>query len=295
MTSEKFRAGYVAIVGKPNVGKSTLLNSFLNFKLSIVTPKPQTTRKKVLGILNGTDHQIIFIDTPGWITPHYELQKFMMHYLQKSLQDADLVLLMVEHSDRPRDLENLVSTMISLKKKTILVINKIDEIQKGKLLPIMDEYQRLYQIQSCVPVSALQRDGTQLLLKEILQNLPEHLPYFPADQASDQNERFFVSEIIREKIFQLFGKEIPYVCHLEIAEFQERAGRKDLIRAVIYVDHDSQKGIIIGKGGQALKKVGELSRNDIETFLEREVYLELSVRVMENWRKKSSSLKKLGY
>jgi GTP-binding protein Era len=295
MIGKNFRAGYVAIVGKPNVGKSTLLNSFLDFKLSIVTPKPQTTRKKVLGILNGTNHQIIFIDTPGWITPHYEMQKFMMHYLQESLQDADLLLMMVEPSDRPRDLGNLLSMAISLKKKTILVINKIDEIQKDKLLPLMDEYQKLYQLQSFFPISAIQGDGTQLLLKEILLNLPEHPPYFPADQASDPNERFFVSEIIREKIFQLFGKEIPYACHIEIAEFREREGRKDLIRANIYVDHNSQKGILIGKGGQALKKVGKLSRNDIETFLQREVYLELSVRVMEMWRKKSSSLKKLGY
>lgn len=295
MTEKKFRAGYVAIVGKPNAGKSTLLNAFLNFKLSIVTPKPQTTRKKILGILNGMDYQIVFIDTPGWITPHYELQKFMMHYLQESLQDADLVLLMVEYSDKPQDLEQIGQKIASLQKKVILVINKIDKIQKEQLLPIIADYQKIFPFSSYIPISALQGDGVELLLQEILENLPEHPAYFPTDYASDQNERFFVTEIIREKIFHMFAKEIPYACHIELEEFREKAGRKDLIRAVIYVDHDSQKGIIIGRGGQALKKVGELSRKDIETFLQREVYLELFVRVMENWRKKSSALKKLGY
>lgn len=295
MTEKKFRAGYVAIVGKPNVGKSTLLNAFLNFKLSIVTPKPQTTRKKILGILNGTDYQIVFIDTPGWITPHYELQKFMMQYLQESLQDADLVLLMVEYSDKPQDLEQIGQKIASLQKKVILVINKIDKIQKEQLLPIIADYQKIFPFSSYIPISALQGNGIELLLREILENLPEHPAYFPTDYASDQNERFFVTEIIREKIFQIFAKEIPYACHIELEEFREKAGRKDLIRAVIYVDHDSQKGIIIGRGGQALKKVGELARKDIETFLQREVYLELFVRVMENWRKKSSALKKLGY
>lgn len=285
----------MAIVGKPNVGKSTLLNAFLNFKLSIVTPKPQTTRKKILGILNGTDYQIVFIDTPGWITPHYELQKFMMQYLQESLQDADLVLLLVEYSDWPQDLEQIGQKIASLQKKVILVINKIDKIQKEQLLPIIADYQKLFPVSGYVPISALKGDGVELLLQEILKELPEHPAYFPADYSSDQNERFFVTEIIREKILKIFAKEIPYACHIELEEFREKAGRKDLIRAVIYVDHDSQKGIIIGRGGQALKKVGELARKDIETFLQREVYLELFVRVMENWRKKSSALKKLGY
>lgn len=295
MAEEKFCSGYVAIVGKPNVGKSTLLNAFLNFKLSIVTPKPQTTRKKILGILNGKDYQIIFIDTPGWITPKYELQKFMMHHVQESLQDADVILLMVEVFDQPQDIEPLYQKLLSLSKKTILVINKIDEIFKDKLLPLIDEYQKKFQFESCVPISALKQDGIQILLKEILKYLPVHPPYFPSDYTSDQNERFFVAEIIREKIFQEYAKEIPYACHVELEEFKEQPGRKDLIRAIIYVDHDSQKGIIIGKGGQALKKTGELARKDIETFLGREVYLELFVRVMQNWRKKSSSLKKLGY
>ena len=295
MNENRFRAGYVAIVGKPNVGKSTLLNAFLDFKLSIVTPKPQTTRKKILGILNGANYQMVFIDTPGWITPHYELQKFMMHYLQESLQDADLVLLMVEYSDPPQELEQIGQKIATLQKKTILVINKIDKIQKEQLLPIIADYQKRFTFTEYVPISALQGDGVKLLLQEILEKLPEHPAYFPKDYASDQNERFFVTEIIREKIFQMFAKEIPYACHVELEEFKEQRGRKDLIRAIIYVDHDSQKGIIIGKAGQALKKVGEQARKDIETFLQREVYLELFVRVMENWRKKSAALKKLGY
>lgn len=295
MVQEKFRSGYVAIVGKPNVGKSTLLNAFLNFKLSIVTPKPQTTRKKILGILNGENHQIIFIDTPGWISPTYELQKLMMHYVQESLLDADVIILMVEVSDQPQDIEPIYQKLFSLSKKIILVMNKIDKIFKDKLLPLIDEYQKKYLFESCVPISALQQDGIQRLLKEILKYLPVHPPYFPLDYTSDQTERFFVTEIIREKIFQEYAKEIPYACHVELEEFKEQPGRKDLIRAIIYVDHDSQKGIIIGKSGQALKKIGELARKDIETFLGREVYLELFVRVMPNWRKKSSSLKKLGY
>jgi GTP-binding protein Era len=294
-TNQHFKAGYVALIGKPNVGKSTILNGLLDFKLSIVTAKPQTTRRKILGILNGSDFQIIFTDTPGMIKPVYDLQKILMHYVEESLEDADVVCLLIEANAEMPELPHVIQTGRLKDRPVILVLNKVDLLTKTMLLPTMEWYKNHYPFTAIVPTSALQKDGLDLLLQEIVAYLPVHPPYFPADVMSDQNERFFVSEIIREKIFQHYSKEIPYACHVEIEEFSENPGRKDLIRAVIYVDQNSQKGIVIGRGGQALKQVGQDARKEIETFLNREVYLELYVKVLQNWRKKLSILKKLGF
>lgn len=290
-----FRAGYVALVGKPNVGKSTLLNQLLHFKLSIVTHKPQTTRKKVLGILSGENHQIIFVDTPGIIEPKYNLQKTMMKYVRAAIEDADVVVYLVDASAANQDLRDIDRTIASLQKPVILALNKVDLIRKDLLLPLMEKYRAAYNFEAIVPISALKNDGLDILVKEIVNNLPYNPPYFPPDYITDQQERFFVSEIIREKIFNLYGEEIPYSCHVQIEEFKENPGRKDYIRAVIYVERLSQKGILIGKNGQALKKVGQLAREEIEAFLGRPVFLELFVKVMEGWRRRESKLRRLGY
>lgn len=293
--NDHFKTGYVALVGKPNVGKSTILNGLLDFKLSIVTPKPQTTRRKILGILNGDNYQVVFTDTPGIISPAYDLQKILMQYVDKAMGDADIICLLVEPNDKNPELPEVFHSGKLTGKPVILVINKMDLVEKAELLPLMDLYKKCFSFAAIIPVSALHNEGLDRLLKEIIQHLPAHPPYYPLDFVSDQNERFFVAEIIREKIFQLYSKEIPYACHVEIEEFSENPGRKDLIRAVIYVDHNSQKGILIGKGGRALKQVGQHAREDIETFLERPVYLELYVKVLQNWRKKLSTLKNLGF
>ncbi len=293
--SQDFRSGYVTIVGRPNVGKSTLLNQLLNFKLSIVTHKPQTTRRKVLGILSGEDHQIIFVDTPGMIEPRYNLQKVMMDYVQSAIEDADIVVLMEDCTDKLRHLDLTKTVVEGIKKPVILVLNKVDKINKADLLPLIDRYQTVHDFAAIVPVSALKANGLDVLVKEIVHSLPHNPPYFPPDYITDQQERFFVSEIIREKIFQLYGEEIPYSCHVQIEEFKEREEHKDYIRAVVYVEKISQKGILIGKRGEALKRVGSIARQEIESFLERPVYLELYVKVMEDWRRKERHLKTFGY
>jgi GTP-binding protein Era len=289
-----FRAGYVAIIGKTNVGKSTLLNQILNFKLSIVTPKPQTTRKKVIGILNGENYQIIFIDTPGIIEPRYTLQQIMMKYIKTAIEDADVLLYMVDVS-RHEIIDEVKEKAEPLGKPVILLLNKIDLIRKPMLLSIIDEYRKIYPFEAIIPISALENDGLDRVIQEVVRLLPLNPPYYPSDYITYQQERFFVAEIIREKVFFLYGEEIPYSTHIEIEEFKERQKGKDYIRATIYVEKDSQKGILIGRKAQALKRVGELARKEIEAFLDRPVFLELFVKVSEDWRKKEGKLRELGY
>ncbi|NOX36907.1 MAG: GTPase Era [Calditrichaeota bacterium] len=290
-----FKAGYVAILGRPNVGKSTLLNQILKFKLSIVTPKPQTTRKRVLGILNGENYQIIFIDTPGIIEPRYNLQKVMMKYVRNAMEDADVLLYMVDASRPTEDLEAVKERIEPVGKPVILALNKVDLVRKDTLLPMIDQYRKIYPFEAIVPISALKNDGVDRLLREIVRLLPQSPPYYPSDYITPEQERFFVAEIIREKIFLLYGEEIPYSTHVEIEEFKERPEQKDYIRAIIYVEKPSQKGILIGKQGQALKKVGQYAREEIEAFLGRPVFLELFVKVNEDWRKKDTKLRRLGF
>jgi GTP-binding protein Era len=294
-SNKDYRAGYIAIIGKPNVGKSTLLNKLLNTKLSIVTPKPQTTRKKIIGVLNSKNCQMIFIDTPGIITPNYSLQEIMMKYIDSAIRDADIIVYMVDAVSYLSDFNDKKNKYISINKPLILVINKIDLVDKKALLPLIDKYRKVYQFAAYIPISAYENDGLNRLIDKILDLLPISPPYYPTEYLTDRNERFFVSEIIREKIFKLYGEEIPYSCHVHIEEYKENLYNKDYIRAIIYVDQLSQKSILIGKGGKALKKVGELARKDIEIFLEREVFLELYVKLMKDWRKKSPRLKNFGY
>ncbi len=287
-----FKAGYVMLLGPPNAGKSTLLNQILDFRLSIVTTKPQTTRKNVLGILNGGAYQVILIDTPGLIVPKYALQSMLMRYIERSLQDADMIIYLVDVTSA---IGSVGIQLLTADKPVILALNKIDLIDKRNILSLIDQYRKIFNFSAYVPVSALKKNGLQDLLEEVVNRLPVHPPFFPPDYLTDEPERFFVSEIIREKIFELYSQEIPYACHVSIEEFIEKKGAKDYIRAVIFVDQLSRKGILIGKNGRALRTVGEQARQDIEKFLGRPVYLELYVKVISDWRKNSLKLKSLGY
>lgn len=296
LKKENFKAGYVAIIGKPNVGKSTLMNGFVECKLSIVTPKPQTTRKKIMGILTKNDYQVVFYDTPGILEPRYELQKYMVREAYAAMEDADVILLMVEPFNPPDrydlDLLNKIST---LNIPVILVINKIDLIKKDDLIPIISSYDSHFTFAEIVPISALKRTNLDKLLELIVKYLPVGDPFYPEDYITDYNDRFLVSEIIRENLYTLYGEEIPYSTTVKIEEFKERDSGKDFIKAIIYVERKSQKRIIIGEKGKALKRIGILAREEIEKQLGRKVYLELWVKVMEKWRKDKSKLQKLGY
>jgi GTP-binding protein Era len=284
------KAGYVAIIGEPNVGKSTLLNRLLGTKLSIVGSKPQITRNRILGILTEGDYQCYFLDTPGIIIPAYELQKLMVNKITRAVEDADVIIWMIDLGFR----ESSYPHRFLAEKPLICVINKIDIIPKTQLLPII-EMVRNKGIRDIIPISALHGDGIEELKKVLFTYLPEGPFLYPKEDLSDSPERFFVAELIREKIFEFFKKEIPYSTCVVIDEFKERERGKDFIRATIYVERKSQKGILIGKNGEALKKVGALARKGIEDFLGRDVFLELWVKVKEKWRKDKKFLKEIGY
>ncbi|MFQ6113812.1 MAG: GTPase Era [bacterium] len=291
-----FKVGYAAIVGRPNVGKSTLLNNLLSFKVSSVSRKPQTTRHQIRGILNGDNYQIIFLDTPGLLEPKYKLQEAMLQAAQRALRDSDVALFMVEAASRPERADVLLFEAASRTVRSmILIINNMDTVAKHAVLPLMDYYSRFENINTIVPISALKADGLDRLKKEIVDSLPEGQPFYPPDQITDHPERFIVSEVIREKIFQRYGEEIPYATTVNIEEFKERIDGKDFIKAVIYVEKNSQKGILIGKKGAALKNVGKLAREEIEFVLGRPVFLELWVKVKEKWRQDEKVLREFGY
>ena len=294
-----FRSGYAAIIGKPNVGKSTLMNALIGQKISIVTPKPQTTRHKVLGILSREADQIIFLDTPGLLTPRYALHKAMVDSAHSAIADADIVLFMIDATNPGTGgeihEEPALAALRSCGKPAFLVINKIDLVSKSSILPVIASYAENFSFKEIFPISAVALTGTKELLDAVAGELPIHPPYYPTDTLTERSERFFVGELIREQIFGKFRSEIPYSAAVQITDFKEREGRKDLIQAEIYVERASQKGILIGKDGKALKEIGELARKEIEKFLERPVYLELRVKVREKWRKKEEWLKRLGY
>jgi len=252
-----FKSGYVAIVGKPNVGKSTLINDFLGCKLSIVTPKPQTTRKKIMGVLTKEEYQIVFYDTPGVMEPRYELQKYMVKEAFDAIEDADVVLMMAEPFEPPTEWDKEILKKLSqVNTPVILAINKIDLIEKDSLIPILSAYDQQFKFAEIVPISALKGTNLDLMINLIVKYLPEGEPFYPEDYMTDYNERFLASEIIREKVFEFYGEEIPYSTTVEIEEFKEREAGKDFIKAIIYVERDSQKGIIIGENGKAIKRVG---------------------------------------
>ncbi len=296
-SSTTYRTGYVAIVGEPNVGKSTLLNALLNQKLSIVSARPQTTRQRVLGILSNDNAQVIFLDTPGLLRPKYLLHEKMVLSARLALQNADVVLLLTEISrgtELPEVVEEVLSQITS-EKKLLLIINKVDTIQRQAVLPTIDYFARTGKFSDVIPVSALKGENLPDLLRTIVGYLPVHPPFYPLDAVSEQPERFFAAELIREKIFAQFHEEVPYSAAVEIVEFKERERGKTFISADIIVERDSQKGIIIGKGGLALKAIGRHARTDIEEMLGHPVFLELHVKVREKWRESESLLRKFGY
>lgn len=290
--SQAHKAGFVSIVGKPNVGKSTLMNKLVGENLSIITAKAQTTRHRIMGVLSGDGFQIVYSDTPGLLEPKYELHKTMMNYVKVSLEDADIILLVVELDEKYN--EELLSRFIRVKAPIILVINKID-LSKGSQLEDKIEYwKKMISAREIIPVSALSGLGVDKLLTSIINNLPEHPAYYPKDNITDKSERFFASEIIREKILLNYEQEVPYSCEVGIESFKEEE-KIIRIRAIIYVERDSQKGIIIGKGGASLKKVGIEARKDLEKFFDKQVFLETHVKVADNWRKQKLRLKQFGY
>lgn len=293
------RSGFVTILGLPNSGKSTLLNVLLGQKLAIINHKPQTTRKKIMGILNSENYQVIFLDTPGLLEPSYLLQEKMMLEVEESLDTVDLILLVVDVKKDPfgeKIIETeLVKKILADSKKILTVLNKIDLIPKDEIELQAQTLKKVKGIQSIVGISASLNFNIQLLKDSIVELLPEGPKYYPGDQVTEMNERFFVSELIREKILDLYQEEIPYSCEVIIREFKEREKGKDYISAEIIIEKESQKPIIIGKNGSAIKKLGELARESIEEFLERKIFLELHVKVRSKWRNDENFLKSLGY
>ncbi len=288
------KAGFVNIIGNPNVGKSTLMNAFVGEKLSIITSKAQTTRHRILGIVNGDDFQMILSDTPGIIKPAYELQSSMMDFVKSAFEDADILIYMVEIGEKSLKDERFFQRLQASEIPVLLLLNKIDISEQGVLEEQVQYWQEQLPKAEIHPISALQNFNVKEVFLRILELLPQSPPYYPKDQLTDRPERFFVNEIIREKILQFYKKEIPYSVEIYTEEFFE----DDAIirmRSVIMVERDSQKGIIIGHKGAALKRVGVEARKDLEKFFDKQVHMELYVKVNKNWRSDAKQLKRFGY
>lgn len=293
-----FKSGYVAIVGAPNVGKSTLLNRLLKQKISITAPKPQTTRNRIMGILTGADYQIILVDTPGIHKAQDEFNRGLVDAALSTLSEADAVLFMIDPGNGDLSTNDyIVENLRNAPTPVILLINKVDALKnKSELLPLIAKWRTRLDFRAIIPISALNGDGVGDVLDETIALLPEGPRYYPEETLTDQPERFFVSEIVREKIFHLVHQEIPYAVAVGIDKFTEIPERNRIeIEATINVERDSQKGIIIGKGGQMLKEIGKQARREIETFLGCHVFLSLFVRVQKNWRKDPRALMEFGY
>lgn len=293
------KSGYVAILGLPNSGKSTLLNIILGQKLAITNPKPQTTRKNILGILTEKDYQVIFLDTPGIINPSYPLQEKMMEQVESSIKNADILLILIDAYADPTG-KKIFKTALEkklerLKKSVILIINKIDLIKQEDVVKMIKHFEDLKKFKAVIPISALENFNIDRLKQIIVDELSDGPAFYPDDVVANENERFFVSEIIREKILEQFGEEVPYSCEVLIADYKERAKSKDYISAEIVVERDSQKAIIVGRDGSKIKKLGIVAREAIEDFLQRKVFLELRVKVRKDWRSDENMLKSFGY
>ena len=292
MTQHK--AGFVNIIGNPNVGKSTLMNAFVGERLSIITSKAQTTRHRILGIVNGDDFQVVLSDTPGIIKPAYELQSSMMDFVKSAFEDADVLLYLVELGEKALKDEAFFTKIRAAKVPVLLLINKIDLGNEVRLKEALDLWQEQVPNAEVFAISALENFGVQEVFQRIIALLPEAPPFYPKDQLTDKPERFFVNEIIREKILMHYKKEIPYAVEIDTEEFFEE---ETIIRmrAIIMVERDSQKGIIIGHKGGPLKRVGVEARKDLETFFGKQVHLELYVKVNKNWRSNERQLRRFGY
>ncbi|WP_276090854.1 GTPase Era [Pedobacter sp. JY14-1] len=287
------KAGFVSIIGKPNVGKSTLMNALVGEKLSIITPKAQTTRHRILGIVNEEAYQIVFSDTPGIIKPKYELQDSMMGFVKSSLIDADLILFVTDVNEQ-HDENDVIEKIKDSSIPIIVLINKIDNATSEKVDEKINHWQQTLNPRQIFAISALEKYNLGGLLDTVLNYLPEHPPYYDKEDLTDRNQRFFVSEIIREKIFNNYQKEIPYSTEVIVTSYKEEE-KITRISAEIIVERDSQKNILIGKGGASLKKVGMEARKDIEKFIGEKVFLETFVKVIPDWRTKKNYLKSFGY
>lgn len=289
------KAGFVNIVGNPNVGKSTLMNSLVGERISIITSKAQTTRHRIMGIVNTDDMQIVYSDTPGVLTPNYKLQESMLNFSQSALKDADILLYVTDVVETPTKNKIFLDKVAEQTIPVLLIINKVDLLKSQQdLEKLVSEWHTILPDAEIIPVSAQYKFNLDYLLKRIEALLPPSPPFFEKDALTDKPARFFVTEIIREKILLIYDKEIPYACEVGVEQFKEDE-RHIHIMAVIYVERDSQKGIVIGKGGKALKKVGILARKDIEVFFQKKVFLELYVKVEKDWRNKDNKLKSFGY
>ena len=288
------KAGFVNIIGAPNVGKSTLMNVLVGERLSIITSKAQTTRHRILGIVNDEEYQIVFSDTPGIVDPAYKMHEGMMSFVNTALSDADVLLVMVEVQEKEFKDKKILEKFQKIQTPIILLINKIDEVEQEYLEEKVNYWKEQLPLAKVFPISALHNFNVDQVMMEIKASLPESPPFYDKDALTDKPEKFFVSEIIREKILMNYKKEIPYSCEVEIEEFKEE---KNIIRirAVIMVIRDSQKGIIIGHQGKALKRVGTEARLDMEKFFDKKVFLELYVKVNKDWRNNETQLKRFGY
>ena len=289
------KSGFVNIIGLPNVGKSTLLNALIGEKLSIITSKAQTTRHRIFGIYNDEDYQIVFSDTPGFINKAaYKLQKQMNDFVASTFEDADLFLFVTHKYAKDEEQQPLIEKLQKVNVPILVVINKMDECKTEEILAMITKYHALLPTAKYINVSALHKKHTADLFELIKSYIPEHPPYFDKEDVSDRNQRFFVTEIIREKILEQYEKEIPYSCEVIVEEYKEE-DKITKIRALIYVERDSQKNIIIGKAGSSINKLGTAARKDIEEFIGSKVYLDLFVKVMDNWRNNEKVLKRFGY
>ena len=295
MKNKSFKSGFVAIVGMPNVGKSSLLNSIVGQKIAIISDKPQTTRNKILAIHTTDEEQIIFTDTPGIHTPHNKLGEFMVSEAKQSINDTDIVVFMVDATRRIQEMERKIASDVEKSGiPCILVINKIDLMQKENLLPLIADYSSLADFDAVVPISAKNNDGVDLLLEDIRDYLTEGPKFYYDDMITDQPEKQIAAEIIREKLLWCLDKEVPHGIAIEIERMQEKKNIT-AINAVIYCEKASHKGIVIGKNGDMLKKVGSMARGDIEKMLDKKVYLELWVRVKNDWRNSNFHMKNFGF
>lgn len=291
-----FKSGFVAIIGRPNVGKSTLLNAMIGQKIAIMSNRPQTTRNRIRGVRTTSDAQTIFIDTPGIHTPHHRLGEYMVDVAMQTLGEVDLVLLVVDATAPVHDTDRqIIKHMENIHTPVFLVMNKVDAVEKSRLLERIDAYQALYAFDDYIPISALREDQTDLLAKLIESKLPEGPQYYPDDMVTDYPESFIITEIIREKVLQFTHEEIPHSVMVEIEGMERRASDTVYVNATIYTERDSQKGILIGKQGQMLKRVGELARRELEALLGNRIYLELWVKVKRDWRNRPTLLRQFGF
>lgn len=293
-TKKIHKSGFVNIVGNPNVGKSTLMNALVGERLSIVTSKAQTTRHRIMGIVNGEDYQIVYSDTPGILRPNYKLQESMMSFVRSAFSDADVILYVTDVVEKGKKNFDYITRLKDVTTPVLLVINKIDLSNQSELEEIFAKWKELLPNAEIIPISAIEKFNLDSLFNRILELIPQNPPWYDKDQFTDRNLRFFASEIIREKILINYSKEVPYCTEVVIDTFKE-ADDIYHIEAIIYVTRDSQKGIIIGKGGEALKKTGTLARKDMETFFEKKVFLQIFVKVNPDWREDDRKLRQFGY